>query len=103
MNHDDLPAYWQSLPRKGWVQHAACAGERRDAFFAYEGRTASVKERLCARCPVTDDCLAFAIRTEPEELRLRHGVFGGMTPAERHTFCGHLRRAGAPLHFRGAA
>lgn len=93
----NLHYYWQGLPRRGWTEHAACAGMKRRDFF---GNKHTWAKTVCAHCPVIDDCLAFTLRTEPEECRLRHGVFGGMTPLERHRFARLLRKAGVPLHHR---
>ena len=103
MNHDDLPAYWSRLPRDGWLARAACAGKPRWWWFDECNSESEIAHRICSRCPVTDDCLAFAIRNEPEESRLRFGMFGGMTPVERHRFARLLRAIRVPLHFRAAA
>lgn len=90
--------YWAGLPRKGWEAHAACRGLDRARFFTNDHRV----KQVCARCPVSDDCLAFILRVESEEFRCRHGVFGGMTPKERHRFAELLRKARVSLHWKAA-
>lgn len=78
--------HWESLPRLGWENFAACAGMDRRVWFA-NGNGVTAK-KVCARCFVADDCLAFAIKTEPSDLR--YGVFGGMTSGERTRFAAAL-------------
>ncbi|HEX9711289.1 MAG TPA: WhiB family transcriptional regulator [Actinomycetota bacterium] len=69
-----------------WQNYAACRGENPDWFFApnhlenkdeRHAREARAKA-TCARCPVRQACLAFAIAT-----REPHGVWGGMNETER--------------------
>lgn len=38
--------------------------------------------KVCALCPVADECLAFAMKFETNDVR-RYGVWGGKTPRER--------------------
>ena len=78
-----MDAYSGSLPRPGWEDRARCAGEDRELFFAAQPHEA---KRMCAVCPVSDDCLAFALASEPNGRTYRHGVFGGMTGDEREAF-----------------
>lgn len=96
----NLHAYWQSIPRKRWSAYAACGGMGATLFFANHMERAKA---ICARCPVSDDCLADALRVEPEENGMRHGVRGGMTPRERARFAELLRQAGVPLFTKAAA
>jgi hypothetical protein len=79
----DLRTWWDALPRKGWQQHAACAGMASEPFFSHFPETA---RRICATCPVADDCLVDALRCEPMIPAARAGVFGGMTPTDRQRF-----------------
>ena len=78
-----------------WMKWASCHGMTRlffpttdkdEAKGSYtEGRVAPAKE-ICARCPVEDQCLAYALRwREP------HGIWGGRAPAERGL--GRIRRS----------
>jgi WhiB family redox-sensing transcriptional regulator len=77
-----------------WQRAAACAEPDVDraVFFPPEGWAADLAvaaaKRVCARCPVRDACLAAALAWE--DPRQRHGVAGGLAPAERTA----LRRGG---------
>ncbi|GLZ08549.1 transcriptional regulator WhiB [Actinomadura sp. NBRC 104412] len=73
-----------------WSDHAICRGEDPDLFFpiGYSAPILREQERrakaICANCPVTADCLAWALKVgEPD------GIWGGTTPEERR----HLRRS----------
>ncbi len=77
-----MSSTWSS----GWQQEAACRGEDSTLFFApsyfekreeKDAREAQAK-RLCARCPVREPCLEYALRT-----RDPHGVWGGLNELER--------------------
>jgi WhiB family redox-sensing transcriptional regulator len=70
----------------GWQFDAACRGEDSALFFApsyFERREEkSAREArakaLCARCPVLETCLEFALH-----VREPHGVWGGLNEQER--------------------
>ena len=75
-----------------WLEDAECT--RRvdpELFFgAANGLTGSALEMsetaakaVCARCGVTEDCLLYALATKQT-----HGVWGGLTAAERETLLG---------------
>lgn len=66
-----------------WREHAACLGKRSDIFFDGYGEDAA--KQLCWACPVQEECLAFALKTEQND-----GIWGGLTAQERHNL---LRRA----------
>jgi WhiB family transcriptional regulator, redox-sensing transcriptional regulator len=81
-----------------WQQRAACRGEDASFFFApsyFERRSEkvareAVAKAICARCPVREECLAFAL-----EVRDPHGVWGGLNEMERRTLLRERgRRAG---------
>lgn len=69
-----------------WQQEAACRGADASHFFApsyFEKRAEklareAIAKALCARCPVRDDCLDFALT-----VRDPHGVWGGLNEMER--------------------
>jgi WhiB family redox-sensing transcriptional regulator len=70
----------------GWQYRAACRGEDAEMFFApnyferkeeKEVREAQAKN-ICARCPVRDECLEYALRN-----REPHGIWGGLNESER--------------------
>jgi WhiB family redox-sensing transcriptional regulator len=70
----------------GWQSDAACRGEDSSLFFApsyFERREEkdareALAKRICARCPVREPCLEYALRT-----RDPHGVWGGLNEVER--------------------
>lgn len=76
------------LPRHpGWADNAACRGKPVDVFFPEypdNGPRPATKavyaaaRVLCAVCPVTTDCLNYAIVNNIE-----HGMWGGSTPRQR--------------------
>jgi WhiB family transcriptional regulator, redox-sensing transcriptional regulator len=81
----------------GWQYAAACRGEDAAVFFApnyFEKRSEkdareAVAKRICARCPVQDLCLAYALRT-----REPHGVWGGLNEMERRALLRRGAQAG---------
>jgi WhiB family redox-sensing transcriptional regulator len=67
----------------GWQQDAACKdAPDPDVFFPGKGEDAEAAKRVCASCPVLGECLEFALATMRAPER-DHGVYGGLTPAER--------------------
>lgn len=74
------------MPASDWQNHAACRDANPD-LFAYDPSTdppanAEAAKTICAGCPVTDDCLSFALSTFPRR-EDRTSIYGGRTPAER--------------------
>lgn len=63
-----------------WWERAACRDLARDVFFPGENETHQYVEarRICAGCPVRDECLDDALATGE-----RFGMRGGLTPRER--------------------
>jgi WhiB family redox-sensing transcriptional regulator len=73
---------------RDWWQQAACREADPD-LFAYDPSsdppaTADAAKAVCAGCPVTGDCLSFALGTMRASQDLT-GIYGGLTPAERAT------------------
>lgn len=68
-----------------WTQ-AACRGQGPQVFFDWETtRSPSLKQtlrhramRFCARCPITEQCLEFALSE-----RLTGGIYGGLDDEQR--------------------
>ncbi len=68
-----------------WQLEAACRHRGEALFVAPAGERPARRERresqakqICARCPVAQRCLEHALAVgEP------HGIWGGLTPAER--------------------
>ena len=80
-----------------WLEFAACSGQDVDIFFPSKGSGRGQYDRArayCGICPVVDACLDEAMRTEEGFGRWkRHGMFGGLTPRQRH----YLEAEGASI------
>ncbi|MET9390123.1 WhiB family transcriptional regulator [Streptomyces sp. NPDC006624] len=66
-----------------WLRSAACVDEDPELFFPVGTagpalRDVDAAKRICARCPVTDDCLTFALSSGQAS-----GVWGGTCEEER--------------------
>lgn len=74
--------------RPAWHARAACRTPRarqlvaagRADFFPERGRSTGAARTICADCEVRDDCQRAALA----DGRWLHGVWGGLTKAERH-------------------
>lgn len=67
-----------------WMSWALCPDTDPDAFFPPDAAGPAWwadAVRVCAGCPVRDECLDYALR-----LDIGHGVWGGTTPGEREEF-----------------
>jgi WhiB family redox-sensing transcriptional regulator len=49
-------------------------------------------KNICSRCPVSAQCLDYAMATERDRLGYRHGVWGGLSPEERAQLAQQERR-----------
>lgn len=75
---------------RSWFDRAACRRVDPEVFFPVGTTGATLIQvegarAVCVRCPVTAECLDWALRTGQD-----HGVWGGTTPEERRA----LRRTG---------
>lgn len=62
-----------------WAAYAACRGADPSLFFAgVEGGDTCTAQRICAGCPVNEECLEWALTTG-----VSYGVWGGTTEAQR--------------------
>ncbi len=70
------------LTGPAWTRDAACVNLGPKAadrlFFPGRGHSADKGRAFCARCPVAEECLRFALEQD-----LEFGVFGGASPEER--------------------
>jgi WhiB family redox-sensing transcriptional regulator len=71
-----------------WFDDAACRGVDTDVFFPVSDAHADEAKAICATCPVREQCLEFALETRPAE-----GVWGGLTPIERHRLIRRRQKA----------
>ena len=74
-----------------WREQAACAGhDTPDIFFEEDVVAQQQAMRLCAVCPVREQCLEFALRHKQDD-----GIWGGMTGQRRHALRKRMgRKAG---------
>jgi WhiB family transcriptional regulator, redox-sensing transcriptional regulator len=72
-----------SIPSVSWMDRAACVSADLDHDAWHPSTAAYTSDnveavRLCRTCPVSDECLAFAVAHN-----LEHGIFGGLTGEQR--------------------
>lgn len=67
--------------RLDWIDFAACAEIGTDLFFPDNAPVPHAKT-VCAGCPVTEQCLRYALDFERQGYA-PHGVYGGVSGAER--------------------
>jgi WhiB family redox-sensing transcriptional regulator len=75
--------------RPGWTERAGCRGLDANFFHPERGEDAALAKRVCAACPVRDECLTFALWHFE-----KHGVWGGMSERERRPLRRRLIVAG---------
>ena len=61
-----------------WRLQAACHGTDLNLFYPERGQSAGTARQVCARCPVRQPCLEYALSN-----RIVHGIWGGLTERER--------------------
>lgn len=79
-----------------WFDDAACRDADTDIFFPRSDADAGPAKAICETCPVREVCLEYALTTRPPD-----GVWGGLTPIERHRLT--RRRQKAARKARAAA
>lgn len=72
---------------EAWRDEAACVDSEVDVFFPDRtvGNSPYRKARaICAGCPVSGECLAYAMKVEAAiPMKDVSGMFGGLAPTER--------------------
>jgi hypothetical protein len=77
-----------SHPDLDWQDDAACYGiEDRSIFFPGRGESSDPAKKVCAGCPVREECLNYA-----EVNLLKYGVWGGLSERQRR-----IRRKGRQM------
>lgn len=61
-----------------WMLEARCLDADPEAFFPEKGGSTREAKRICAACPVRDECLEFALANDE-----RFGIWGGLSERER--------------------
>jgi WhiB family redox-sensing transcriptional regulator len=67
---------------------AACRDADTSVFFPASEHDAGPAKEICAACPVREACLEYALETRPAD-----GVWGGLTPIERHRMIRRRQKA----------
>ena len=61
-----------------WMERGKCREMDPALFFPNDGMGVQVAQRICAECPVREECLEYALAN-----RVDHGVWGGTSERER--------------------
>lgn len=64
---------------EAWVRDALCAQVGFDEFFPDAGQPSTDAKKVCAACPVLEQCRAYAIADDT----LTAGIWGGLSARER--------------------
>ena len=88
-------------PRRApaWQRLAACRTVKPEVMYPDSDVVRiKVARDVCGICPVTRACLMFALRAEGKAgEKSRYGIFGGLTPRQRHRLYLKLRKRGISL------
>ncbi|HKA82240.1 MAG TPA: WhiB family transcriptional regulator [Acidimicrobiales bacterium] len=71
-----------------WMARGNCAHESPSTFFPSDGVGVEIARRICATCPVKEQCLEHALVN-----RIDHGVWGGCSERERRRILKRRRLA----------
>ena len=82
-----LPRVPEPSP-SSWRDRATCHGADPDLFFPERGESADPARQICARCPVRQPCLGYALDNS-----ITHGVWGGLAERERRVLRPTRQRA----------
>ncbi len=74
----------QLAPLGAWRDRAVCVTADPEIFYPDKGGSVTEAKRVCAHCPVTAECLDYAL-THDEWW----GVWGGMSEQERRRLMGY--------------
>jgi WhiB family redox-sensing transcriptional regulator len=69
-----------------WAAKVLCADVDPELFFPSNGDPAIEARHVCGQCPVTAECLAYALTNQEE-----YGIWGGLDPEERKALSRILR------------
>lgn len=88
MNDTTTPSAAVAPADTDWEDAALCQQVAPDLWFPAEGDNPRDAKRICARCPVTDECLRWALDHDE-----RFGVWGGLSARERRALTRHTQAA----------
>lgn len=75
----ELAAVLPSATHEDWRDQALCTLADPDLWFPEPGASPRTAKLICGWCPAREKCLAWALDT-----REPYGIYGGLTPLERH-------------------
>lgn len=83
-----------------WTRDALCAQTDPDMFFPDKGGDTRPAKAVCRRCPVTAECLDYALTYEAGEAGTptsyaQVGVYGGLAPRQRRALVRARRKGSA--------
>jgi WhiB family transcriptional regulator, redox-sensing transcriptional regulator len=83
-----------------WAGRASCAETDPEIFFPPHGDPATEARQICARCPVRDECLAYALDADEQ-----YGIWGGLDPDDRRSLGRRYpsQKPGTPANGKDAA
>jgi WhiB family transcriptional regulator, redox-sensing transcriptional regulator len=82
--------YEDDTIQTAWMGKGACRNYEPSVFFPSDGVGVDRARKICATCPVTADCLEYALTN-----RIDHGVWGGASERERRRI---LKRRRLTVH-----
>lgn len=85
-------------PFDEWQPLAACKGKPLAWWFPENTGHWGIYDaarQVCRHCPVTEPCLAYAVTNQ-----LNHGMYGGLTPDERHQLQPPPANCGTPAGYK---
>jgi WhiB family transcriptional regulator, redox-sensing transcriptional regulator len=71
------------MKAESWMRQAECLDADPEAFFPEAGGNGLDAKKICARCPVIDECLEYAVRHTIDE-----GIWGGTSAVQRQRMRG---------------
>jgi len=80
----DPDPYGPDAGREAWMSDALCAQIATEMFFPERGGSTREAKGVCAACPVTAECLEYALRNDE-----RFGIWGGKSERERRKLKRH--------------
>jgi WhiB family redox-sensing transcriptional regulator len=88
-----MPDLSDLIARPSWQKDAACRGYGTERFILPTGsREVREAKRICSRCPVTEQCLTFALRDPGIK-----GIWAGTSARERDRMRAVARKAKVDL------
>jgi WhiB family redox-sensing transcriptional regulator len=91
-------------PDRGWLKAAACRGKGDVMFPENVVSELDRARRICAPCPVREECLAEALAMEGgATAKGRYGIRAGLTGGQRRALYEALRKKQARQQSKAAA